>query len=162
MSTASLTTVFRELFAAPLESVCQAERDYRKVWIQWLRDQMRLVTGKDGKLKEGVNLDQILNLAPVVNLDGVVEVAITMRIAEVKEKKGDVSGGLQVGPIHTSGSFGFSNQSSEESVLQASTRFAISNNQKSLGKYLKDRNIAMSTPEDVNKAIALLETGLNE
>jgi len=162
MSTTSLTNVFRELFVAPLSAVTQTEQDYRRIWAQWLEQQLRLLTEENGQLRPGVELAKMMDNAPTVNLDGVIEVGITMRIASVREYDASIEAGLAVGPIHASGGFGFMNRSSQESVFQASTRYTISNFDRNLKKYLEERNIPVARLEDVKTAIEILKKPLKE
>jgi hypothetical protein len=158
MSTTSLTSVFRELFVSPLDAVSKTEEDYRRIWADWMESQLEML--RDGadktKLKDGVDLKSILDTAPVISLDGVIEVGITMRIASVQEFTAEARVGLAVGPIYGSGGFGFVNRSSQESVFQASTRYVISNFARNLQKYLADRNIPVADVKDVRNAIAFL------
>lgn len=156
MSTTSLTHVFRELFAAPLDAVTQSEADYRRIWADWLEGQLKLVSDKNGKLKPGVDLAKLLDTAPIISLDGAIDVAITMRIASVNEFSVKGEGGMGVGPVYASGGFGFSNRSSQESLFQASTRYTMSNTNQNLKSYLTERNIPIANASDVNNAVALL------
>lgn len=160
MSTTSLTNVFRELFVAPLSAATTTEEDYRRIWADWLDQQLKLLSDDSGKLKPGVDLNKLLETAPVVNLDSVIEVGITMRIASVKEFDANLQVGLSLGPIYGSGGFGFVNRTSQESVFQASTRYTISNFERNLGKYLKDRNIVLAKPDDMQTAIDILRTSM--
>ena len=160
MSTTSLTNVFRELFVAPLSAVTRTEEDYRRIWSQWLEQQLKLLTGDDGKLRQGVDLARLLDTAPVVSLDGVIEVGIAMRIASVSEFDASLQTGLGIGPIYASGGFGFVNRSSQESVFQASTRYTISNFGRDLKEYLEDRNIPVTSLDDVKNAINILKQPL--
>ena len=159
MSTTSLTNVFRELFVAPLNAVTRTESDYRQIWASWLEDQLNLLATPDGKLREGVDLEKVLDKAPIINLDGVVEVGITMRIASVQEFSASADVGLAVGPIYGSGGFGFMNRTTQESIFQASTRYTLSNHEKNLKQYLKDRNIPVTDPNEVRGAIDILKNG---
>ena len=161
MSTTSLTNVFRELFVAPLNAVTQTEEDYRRIWAHWLEQQLQLLTLENGELRPGVELSTLLDNAPIVNLDGVIEVGITMRIASVREYDASIEAGLAIGPIHASGGFGFVNRSSQESVFQASTRYTISNFDRNLKRYLEDRNIPVAKLDDVKTAIDVLKKPLS-
>jgi hypothetical protein len=160
MTTTSLTNVFRELFAAPMNAVTKTEEDYRRIWARWLEQKLALLTDKNGKLRKGVDLTKMLDNAPVVSLDGVIEVGITMRIASVSEFNAEVEAGLGIGPIHASGGFGFVNRSSQESIFQASTRYTISNFNRDLKKYLEDSKIPVTNPDEVKKAIEILKSPL--
>ena len=167
MGDTSISNVYRELFQSPLKAVTEAEADYRRIWSQWLQDQLALVTEqvapdptkpdqKVTKFRDGVDFSKILNAAPVISLDGVIEVGITMRISSARELDANVNVGLSIGPIYASGGFGFKETTSQESVFQASTRFTLSNQSKDLTKYLADRNIPVTKPDEVQNAIKLL------
>jgi hypothetical protein len=157
MSTTSLSTVFNEIFTTPLNAVCEAEKKYRSIWADWIRFQIPLFKAANGGNLDKASIDKMLDLAPVVKLDGVIEVGITMRIAEVSKKDGSINAGLQLGPVHASGSFGFSKQTSSESLFQASTRFTLSNQQTNLKEYLSDRNIVPTDEITLTEAAQSLE-----
>ncbi len=161
MSSTSITRVLNELFTAPINAVTLAEREYRKTWANWLEFQFKLLK-ESGTAITPELLAKILDIAPVVGLDGVIEAGITMRIAEVNSKEGGFSAGLQLGPIHASGRFGFSNQSSQESIFQASTRYTISNQETNLKEYLSNRDIEPANEEQLVKAIAFLKKDVGE
>jgi hypothetical protein len=161
MGTTSLTNVFRELFVAPLSAATTTEEDYRRIWANWLDQQLKLLSDDSGELKPGVDLKKLLETAPVINLDGVIEVGITMRIASVKEFDATLQVGLSLGPIYGSGGFGFVNRTSQESVFQASTRYTISNFDRNLKKYLEDRNITLANPDEMKTAIEILKKPLH-
>ena len=159
METATLSSVLGELYTAPLDAAIRAEREYRRIWASWLTFKKSLVTDTNGALLPGINLSELLNTAPVVTVDGKVEVAITMRIASVKQVEVGVQGGLSLGPIYASGSFGFLNRSSAESTLQASTSVVLSNANRNLVEYLGDHQVKVTDPATLDKAIKFLETG---
>ena len=162
MTTTSLTSVFRELFVAPLSAATSTEEDYRRIWADWLEQQKQLLSNDDGQLPSELDLEKILDLAPTVSLDGVIEVGITMRIASVKEYDVSLQTGLSLGPIYGSGGFGFVNRSSQESVFQASTRYTLSNFDRDLKKYLQDRNIQLTKPGDLENAVKMLRKPLKK
>lgn len=157
MSNSSISTVFEELFSTPLESVAKSENDYRKIWANWIAFQIPLFRDSNLKLSKEA-IDKMFELAPVVKLDGIIDVGITMRIAEVSKKEGELKAGLKVGPIFASGSFGFSKETSQESVFQASTRFTISNQESNLKEYLSARNMKPDNEKDLMKTIEKLKT----
>lgn len=160
MSTASLTSVFRELFVAPLSAACASEQDYRRIWAQWLTDQKKVLAGENGELPPDLDLKKFLACAPVVHLDGAIEVGITMRIAGVQEFNAELKAGLSLGPIYGAGGFGFASRTSQESVFQASTRYVISNSERDLQKYLDAHSIPVQEPKDLDKAISALSKPL--
>lgn len=157
-TTTSISSAIRELYSAPLEAVVRAEEDYRRIWADWLRLKRELVTEK-GRVREGVDLVALLQAAPAVRLDGRVDIAVTMRIASVRGTEGGGSAGLQLGPIHASGSFGFVNRTTEESVLQASTVVVISNTDQTLADYLAKHNLTVADAAGLDQAIGFLEKG---
>lgn len=163
MSTTSITNVMTELFYAPLEAAVQAEKQYRRIWADWMTFQLALATEDDGKtLRSGVDPKALLKTAPAVSMDGVIELAITMRVAGVKETRGKIGAGLSIGPIYTSGGFGFMSRTTEESVFQAHARFTLSNTGKNLTDYLEQYKLPVTRPEDVNSAIKELSNHNDE
>jgi hypothetical protein len=157
MSSTSLASVFRELFSAPCKAATDCEQDYRNIWADWLKFKKNLLTDAAGNLLPGVSLDKLIETAPIVALDGVIEVGITMRIASVSERNASLSGGLALGPVYASGGYGFMNRTSEESMFQASTRYTITNNNKDLKTYLANSSIDLAKPDSLTKAIEFLQ-----
>jgi|GEM_PF-1000077 len=154
MSTTSITNVMAELFSAPLEAAVKAESQYRRIWADWMTFQLALATEKDGKsLRDGVDLKSLLSKAPAVTMDGVIELAITMRVAGVRETSTGIGFGLSIGPIYAAGNFGFMSRTTEESVFQAQAKFTLSNTEKDLTGYLEQFKMPISKPEDVLTAI---------
>lgn len=164
MSSASISSVFRELFQAPLRALTDAEEDYRRIWADWLEVQFRFLSieKKEGARsvrvwKDGVDFEKVVREhAPVVALNGAVDVGITMRIASVKEFNGNVGFGVALGPVYASGGFGFTGRSSKESLFQASTQFTVSNQPGDLSEYLSNRNVTLAEPSDVESAVKFL------
>ena len=159
MASASITTVFSDLFKAPLDAVVEADKNYRESWVKWIKMKQELLkdqlesTDEDTKKRA---TEIILDTAPIVNLEGSINVAITMRISEVKKSEFGGSFGLQLAPIHANVSFNSSNQSSQESVFQASTRFAISNNSTSLRQYVVDHGLSVQDPDELETLVKKL------
>jgi hypothetical protein len=160
MSNRNLVSVFQELFSAPLEAATKAEADYRRIWADWLEWKYQLVKKDDDNFKDGVQWDSLLETAPVVDLDQVVEVGVTLRIASVTERNASGSLGIGVGPIHISGGFGFVNRTTQESLMQASTRVTITNNRKDLKQYLADHRIVITNPKELKTAFEGLRQSL--
>src|SRR5262245_7265717 len=116
LSTLPIRSVFRDLFSAPLDAAVDAETDYRQAWADWLMDLMRVVTGPDGNLREGVDIMKLIeSMAPVVAINGVIDVAITMRIAEARDSAVRLDGGLRLGPVFLSGGFSENKSTNSES-----------------------------------------------
>lgn len=161
MSTLPITTVFRDLFAAPLDAAVKAEAEYRKIWGEWIEKVLLpLVLDKDGELRPGVKLDQLItNFAPAVALNGTIDVAITMRIAEARATDLQAGGGLQLGPIFASGAFTSKASSTEESVLKASTTFTLSNISASLEQFLRKHDVMPEDAAELVHAANLLKSG---
>ena len=153
MSTLSIGHAVSDLIQAPLEAVLDAETKYLQLW------KKRLETIKDlyveaGTLKNGADLATLVEQsAPVVQLEGKIDMGLTMRIAGVSEKSGGLGAGLAVGPVHASGSFGFVSRSTHESIFQAASSFIVANKQFSLKDYLKTAKINLATPQDLTAAI---------
>jgi hypothetical protein len=154
MSTVDLVTVFREMFTAPLKAAVEAEKDYRRIWADWLEVQKKLLPNTP----DAVIPKELLFLAPVLDLNGVVEVGVTMRIAGVNKKDIALGGGISVGPIHVTGTFGFSSQNTQESVFQAHARFTLSNCKADLSNFLTVHNLTLAKVADLDVAIKKLNT----
>jgi hypothetical protein len=154
MSAATISAVLTDLFSAPLQAVVDAEWKYRQVWADWMAFQMALLTKEDGKtLRDGVNLADVLRTAPAVSLDGVIELAITMRIASVKELSVGLGVSVGVGPVYASGNFGFMSRTTEESTFQAQAKFTLSNTQKNLTTLLEQWKLTPTDPATLTTAI---------
>jgi len=150
------------LLTAPGDAVTGAEQRYRRIWAQWLTDLLAMAEAL--KDSPGFNLAEFLNrqleqLAPVMQLNGRIEVAATMRIASVSQTEAGGSLTLGVGPIGLSGNYGFMQRTSEESVLQVHAQYTLSNGETSLAQYLGSANLKVTSAAEVKKAIAFLETG---
>ena len=159
MSTIGISDALGDLFRTPLRAVVEAEADYRRIWASWLEaKRAMLVKPGTDELKDGVDMAAVLAVAPVVDLNGKYDIAITKRIAEVKESQGGVSGGLSVGPIHASGTYGFANQRSQESTFQAATSITISNAKMDLSEYLAQHRINVTDPASLDAAVKLLKS----
>lgn len=157
MTTTSISTVFSELFEAPLRAATEAEARYRAVWADWISSQFRLFSASGTAITADV-IAKVIDLAPVVKLDGFIDVAITMRIAEVKEKEAGFSGGLQLGIIQSAGKYSSYEKSAQESVFQASTRFSISNTDANLRQFLTDRGLVPTNAQELNRVVNILNT----
>jgi len=158
MSTISITNVLSELFSAPLRAVVNAESEYRKIWADWLESQLALITDPTDpkKFRTGFKAEEWLKTAPVVSVDGMINMAITMRVAGVQEKSYGGSAGLSLGPIYGSGGFGFVNRSTEESVFRANASFTLSNTGKDITALLGQHKLNPASPEQVQNAITAL------
>ena len=151
-NTAGIVDVFGELFRTPLEAVVKAEREYFKIWAEWLEVQIKLL----GENPTGDQIKALLEKAPSVQIDGFIDVGITMRIASVSEQKQGGTAGLKLGPIHASGSFGFAKSGSQESVFQTSARFTLSNHNSELSRYLEDRRLTPTSIEGLKEVKKIL------
>ncbi len=147
--TLGISKALGDLFRAPLDAVTDAERDYLAIWSQWLDMQLKLIGDKELTLEQ---IEKLLNKAPSVKLDGFVDVGISMRIATVSQFDVGVGVGANLGvaPVHVSGSFGFSRTSSNESMFQASARFAVSNHNSELAGFLKDMGEMPKTTSELS------------
>lgn len=162
MPVASIESVMTELFTAPLEAAVNADREYRKTWTRWMKDQLTLVSvpspnpASPPALRDGVKIDDILKTAPAVSLDGVIDLSITMRIASVKQKEGSLGIGLGLGPVNATGSFGFMSRTAEESVFQVQARFTLSNTGRDLSGELAKAGLTPVDIPSMENAIKLL------
>ncbi|WP_019617197.1 hypothetical protein [Psychromonas ossibalaenae] len=163
MSSTSINSVITELFNAPLQAAVKADAEYLKIWAQWLTFKKSLMFNKDNGMPiEGIDIDEVLKTAPIVELNGNIDLAITMRIAEVKETNGSLSGGLSVGPIYASGTYGISKQSTHESLFQAASTFVLSNQKKDLADYLNKHSLTIATASDVDNVVTKLTEAANQ
>ena len=157
MSTTSLESMVTTLFTAPGAAVIDAEQSYREIWSKWLERIAKLI----GTLPQGSDIAKAIaehaKLAPILKLNGRIEMGLTMRIASVSERTGSVAVGLAVGPIGVSGSFGFLDRSAEESVMYVRAAYTLSNDEVSLANYLSTWGITLASADDVTKAIAFLK-----
>lgn len=154
MSTLSIGDAVADLIEAPMEAALAAEEKYLQLWKERLEIIQKTYVQSDGQLKEGASLEKLLKqYTPVVEVEGKIEMGLTMRIAGVTEKSGSFGGGLAVGPIHGSGSFGFASQNTHESVFQVSAAFVVANKKFSLEDYLSTAAITLAEPGDLTMAI---------
>ncbi|MDX8392405.1 MAG: hypothetical protein R8K53_07550 [Mariprofundaceae bacterium] len=158
MSNASISSVIGDLFNAPLQAAVKADAEYMRIWAKWLEFKKPLFLDGKGKPLPGVDISKMLETAPVVNLNGKIDLAITMRITDVKETNASLSGGLSVGPVFASGSFGFHSESTQESLFQAAASFLMSNQKKSLPNFLSDHNLTLTDGDSVTNIVNKLET----
>ena len=156
MSTTSIHSVITDLFNAPLQAAVKADAAYLRIWADWLKFKKTLMFKSDGSVIDGININDVLSSAPVVELNGKIDMAITMRIAEVKETNASLSGGISVGPIYASGSFGMNKESTQESVFQAASSFVISNQKKDLVAYLSTHKLSIASASDVDNVVTKL------
>lgn len=154
MSTASLREVFSMLFTEPAEATVNAERQYRRIWIDWLQDTKKLTNGLN---VTPAQFEKTLSMAPVMTFRSAIEVGVTMRVASVSEHKAGVSLGLTLSVIEASGSYGFMNRNTQESVFQARARYEMGNREFTIKDYLGNFSIDLAKPGDIDNAITFLE-----
>lgn len=151
--TTKVSSVLKELCSAPLEAAVEAESEYRRIWLKWLQGKQAMIKNLDDETKAGINWHDIFAVAPAITVNSTVDLAISMRVASVKEVSAEGQIGLSIGPVHASGGFGFVNRSTSESTLQAATSIVLSNNEQNLLDYLGKHNIVPSKDK--------LETAIN-
>ncbi len=156
MSSASINSVITDLFNAPLQAAVKADAEYLRIWAKWLTFKKQLMFNEDGTPIDGIDINEILKTAPIVELNGNIDLAITMRIAEVKETDASFSGGLTVGPIYAGGTYGMSKETTQESLFQASGSFVLSNQKKDLAGYLGKHSLSIATANDVDNVVKKL------
>lgn len=152
MSTQSLERMISTLFTAPGRAALEAEVGYRKIWAEWLEQTMKLV-GKDPAA-----LEKMMAFAPVMKVSGVLELAVSMRVAEVSGLNGSLS--LGTGPISVSG--GYFRQASEESSLTARGTFTLTNTEVDLQTYLARSGLTPVEVGSPDKTVAALQTGTKQ
>jgi hypothetical protein len=158
MATTNLTDVFTTLFTAPAGAATRAEREYRRIWLEWLRELAAITDAAPGPMSSE-QLARHLELAPVLSFESLIEVGLTMRVASVSETRAGLAAGLRLSVIETSGSLGFMSRSTQESVLQAKAQYTLSNTSRmTLSDYLGTMSITLASPDDVKTAIGALES----
>lgn len=146
MSTPSLESMIGTLFTAPARAAVQAEADYRRIWADWLTTTASLV-GQDVTA-----LREMMPQAPVMKFSGVLELALSMRVASVSQSDGRIS--LGAGPISVAG--GYFRQTSEESAMTVRGTFTLTNSEVDLSTYLSRMGLTPTDPASLNKAIETL------
>jgi hypothetical protein len=149
MATRSMESMISTLFLAPGRAALEAEAGYRKIWVEWLEQTKKLV-GDDPKA-----IEKMMAIAPIMKVSGVLELTLSMRVAEVSGLNGSLS--LGAGPISVSG--GYFRQSSEESALTARGTFTLTNTEVDLQTYLARSGLTPVDPGSLDKAIKALDTG---
>ncbi len=154
MATSDITKIITTLLTAPTEAVVQAATVQRKCWIDWLKDVQRLVKDSVDEVQKKKIIDEHMKIAPIWKLGAQVSVGITMRVASIERSEGSASLGLGIGLLQASGSFGFMQESTNESILQARAQYALSNDTEiTLSEYLSDLGVTLSSAADVQTAI---------
>jgi hypothetical protein len=145
------------IFLAPGRAALEAEAGYRAIWQEWLEGTAKRIgfDPQNPKVEQWKCLKDQLSLAPVMKINGSIEIGLTMRIASVKDKQGGVM--LGTGPIGISG--GYSKQTTEESVMSVRACFTLTNEEVSLDKFLEKSGIDLEEPSDFGKAVEHLKKG---
>lgn len=163
MSQPELVDVFEMLFNAPVTASARAERAFRGIWSQWLKDLAALLDALDegGALSAQQKLAVIksqLSIAPVLKLEADVEVGVIMKLVTVTGVKADGTLGLGVGPFKVAGSFGFNRETSQESTLSANARYKLGNTSElSLSDMLSATGLEVTDQQSARAAAAKLE-----
>lgn len=158
--TTTLTDLISEFYEAPLDAVQRAEAHYRKTLANWLDKKWAWYQTLDESRRREISFTEFLDEAPAIQMNAVFNLAATLRIASVSSKSANVSGGLALGPIQTSGGFGFSSQRSEESVLKAASSITVSNTVTDLAVLLGKYGLDPTDESSVKTAVELLRGGI--
>lgn len=158
--TTTLTDLVSEFYEAPLNAVQKAEARYRDTLASWLDKKWSWYERLDESSRQNISFSKFLDEAPAIQMNAVFDLSATLRIASVSEKSTSISGGLALGPIQTSGSFGFSSQRSEESVLKVASSITVSNTASDLVGLLGKYGIDPTDESSVGAAVALLRGGV--
>lgn len=145
---ASIESMISTLFTAPGRAALEAEAGYRQIWADWLGRTRKLV---------GEHPDKIMSMmpsAPVMKISGVLELAVSMRVADVSRVNGQLS--LGTGPISVGG--GYFRKSAEESAMTARGTFTLTNAEVDLQTYLARAGITPSDLPKLDAAIKFLQT----
>jgi len=157
MATSDITKIITTLLTAPTKAVVDAASEQRSSWISWLKDVQRLVNDASDDAQKKKIIDEHMKIAPVWKLGAQISIGVTMRVASIERSEGSASLGLGIGLLQASGSFGFMNETSTESILQARAQYALSNDAEiTLAQYLSDLGVTLSGAADVQTAIEKL------
>ncbi|MDD1795061.1 hypothetical protein LRP50_18190 [Enterovibrio sp. ZSDZ42] len=158
MGNESVSSIVSTLLTAPAEAVVFASREQRKIWIQWLQDLQNILASTENEDVHKTIIEKHLPLAPLWKMTAQISLGITMRIASIERREGGVSLGLGVGMIQASGTFGFSRETTSESVLQAFANYNLTNDSEiSLKDYLSIIDVnQLNNKDDLSKAISRL------
>lgn len=158
MAQSDLTDIITTLFTAPAEASVAAEKQYRRIWMQWLQKTMALLDAAPEGSDKAKMLTQRLDLAPILKFEAAVDLGVTMRLVSVKAREGGGELGLAVGPFQAAGSFSFMSQSTSESILQARARYQLSNrNELTLRDYLQGAIGGVPSPESLKTDLDKLQ-----
>ncbi len=155
----SIKDALIHLFKAPLDAAVQAEEDYRNIWANWIEEKVKVLKKmgfKDSDFTQE-QIDTILDNAPIVDLQGFIDVAISMRITEVRGKDLSLGGGINLGIARAEGRYSFYQSTTAESSFQASTRIGISNKTYTLANYFEEVNIRPANLEELTHAVEQLK-----
>lgn len=145
MATESLEKMISTLFTAPAKAVVEAEREYRKIWAEWLQMTAQRV-GAD-------NVGKQLNLAPVMKINGALDLSLSMRVTSIDQTNASLS--LGTGPITVSG--GYFRQTTEESSLSVRGCFTLTNTEVDLASYLGQMGVTIKDDASCKQAIDKLK-----
>lgn len=161
----NLSSVFTDLFTAPVEATLYAEARYREIWVQWLGNLKSLVEARandpeqpdDAQMKTFI--ESQLSLAPIMRLEARIDVGVNLRVTSVRQSEVGGTFGLQLGVLQAAGTFSFASQDTQESVLTARATYALANSgQISLKDFLDKAVIPLDKPEHFDSAITFLKT----
>src|SRR5690606_34972314 len=137
--------------------VVSVEREYRRIWAEWLADLKNLLSASGADDSARFIADH-LPQAPVMQLNAKIDLGLTMRLASVRQTQGGASVTLSVGPIGASGQFGFMSKSTEESLMQVHAQYTMTNGEVSLHDYLTASQLELASAADIDKAVQFLES----
>jgi hypothetical protein len=152
----TLKEMVRTIFLTPGEAALEAEKGYRRIWADWIADTIGLAKTSNpaDETKQVEALRNLMQFAPIMKINGQIELGLTMRVASVEGGKGEIS--LGTGPIGITG--GYYREESQESVMTIHGTFTLTNTETDLTQYLALHNITLATPADVTKAVDLLSS----
>ncbi len=165
MKTNNLSSVFTDLFTAPIEATLHAEERYRDIWIGWLKNLKSLVDSRvaanphpdDQQMRAFI--ESQLSLAPIMRLEARIDVGVNLRVTSVRQSEAGGSLGLQLGVLQAAGTFSFASQDTQESVVTARATYALANSgQISLKDFLEKAVIPLATPAHFDSAIEFLKS----
>lgn len=161
MPNTSLESIVSTLFTAPAHAAVTAEKEYLSIWKGYLDSLNKEINDPASAFKpeEKVQLlKERLSLVPVMKFQAAIDLGITMRIASVEQKSGNLSAGLQLNVFQASGGFGFMTQNAQESTFQARATYNMANyDAVTLQQYLAPAKIDLTDPLKLEEAVKYLE-----
>ncbi len=148
----NLEQLYTMLFTAPVRASVMAEKEYRTIWADYLKN-VQLLLGNDQGSNKSI-IKNALEMAPVMKFSSSIESEVIMRVERISSSEGGL--GLQVGAFGVTGRFG--REKTEESTIRASAAYELSNNESTtLQDYLENGGVPIKNKGDIDSAIKYLK-----